>query len=61
MTITPDTQVYSRDSTVDSGPTFTALDIFAGFVATVMILGTLTAAGTHASHQGWPTEQSQTR
>jgi hypothetical protein len=51
----------SRISTVDSGPTFTGLDILGGIVAILMILGPLTAAGTHASHQGWPAEQTQSR
>jgi len=50
-----------RTSTVDSGPTFTGLDLFAGILAVVMILGPLSAAATHASHQGWPNEQTQTR
>jgi hypothetical protein len=63
MTITQDARYHdtSRLSTVESGPTFSGLDILGGIVAVVMVLGPLTAAGTHASHQGWPTEQSQTR
>lgn len=51
----------TRYSTVDNGPTFSGLDIMGGIVAVIMVLGPLTAAGTHASHQGWPTEQSESR
>ncbi len=64
MTLTQDAIRYQdtyRQSTVDSGPTFSGLDIMGGIVAAVMLLLPLTAAGTHYSHQGWPTEQATTR
>ncbi len=64
MTITQDANRYEetyRQSTVDSGPTFSGLDVIGGIVAAAMLLLPLTAAATHYSHQGWPTEQSETR
>ena len=61
MTITQDTARYSSlpsSSAVTSGPSFSGLDILGAIVAIVMLLGPLTAAGTHYSHQGWPAEQT---
>ena len=63
MTLSHDTPRYPdpHHATVDSGPTFTGLDILGGLVAAVMLLLPLTAAATHYSHQGWPTEKSDMR
>ncbi len=64
MTISHDTTRYQNTtshSAVDSGPTFSGLDIPAGILVLLMIIGPLSAGATHASHQGWPTEQTQTR
>lgn len=41
-----------------TGPLFSGLDLLGGILAVAMVLGPLTAAATHASHQGWQTEQA---
>lgn len=64
MTITQDTARYSSipsSADVTSGPTFSGLDILGAIVAIVMVLGPLSAAGAHLSHQGWPAEQTSER
>ena len=61
MTVTQETARHSSVPLAPglvSGPTFTGLDILGGIVAAAMLLLPLTAAATHASHQGWPTEQA---
>ncbi len=61
MTITQDTARYSSTPSgyaIEEGPAFGGIDILGAIVAAFMVLGPLTAAGTHASHQGWPTERA---
>jgi hypothetical protein len=60
MTITNDSASYGRSkSEYTDGPLFSSLDITGGIVAAAMLLLPLTAAGTHYSHQGWDTVQTE--
>ncbi len=60
MTITNDSVPYGRTSAgYTNGTLFSSLDIVGGIVAAAMLLLPLTAAGTHYSHQGWETVQSE--
>lgn len=41
------------------GPLFTGIDMLAGILVIVMILGPLTAGALHANPQGWDTSRHQ--
>ena len=58
MSMTHDTRPYTPPSADYSrGPLFGGLDIFAGILAIVMILGPMAAGATHANPMGWGTTQ----
>ena len=65
MTIANDTNtLYARNAAGHTGaytgsPLFSSLDIVGGIAAAAMLLLPLTAAGTHYSHQGWDTVQTE--
>lgn len=51
------TQEGNRNASPLGSTTLGGIDIVALVVGALMILGPLTAAGTHASGQGWDAEQ----
>lgn len=60
MSINNDARPYTPPSAdYVGGPLFGGIDIFAGILAVIMILGPMTAGAIHANPQGWGTAQHQ--
>ena len=60
MSMTNDTRTYAPPSAdYTGGPLFGGLDMFAGLLVIIMILGPMAAGATHANPMGWDTTQRE--
>ena len=59
MTMINESRPYSTSTDYLGGPLFSGIDIFAGILVVLMILGPMFAGATHANPLGWGSQTQQ--